>query len=282
MGWTKPTQSPFRLLPWIAAKDLTWLMAKLALNGYSMYYERYGSGQPVLFIPGALGSGRTDFEHQLTWFGQTYEVIAPDPRGYGQSRPPERDYPLGFYERDAEDMLALMTALGHEKFIIFGWSDGANIAMLMAAHAPDRIQKLVVWGGNSFLSAQEVAAFQAMRSLSSWSQREVATMRQIYGDSLDALWERYVVGLEELYATGGELYRSQLNRIQCPALVLHGGKDPLVPAFHPRIICEGVQGAELYVFAEGKHRIHARYEAEFNQLTLAFLAKHPVESSNLL
>ena len=43
-------------------------------------------------------------------------------------------------------------------------------------------------------------------------------MRQTYGDSLDALWERYVVGLEELYAAGGDLYRFQLSRVECPTL----------------------------------------------------------------
>jgi valacyclovir hydrolase len=248
-------------------------MAKLALKGFSMYYERYGSGQPIVFIPGALGSGKTDFEHQLAWFSRNYEVIAPDPRGYGASRPPERDYPLGFYQRDAEDMLALMTALGHDEFTVFGWSDGANIGALMAAQSPERIRKLVVWGGNSYLSAEEISAFQAVRSISSWSQRDADAMRQIYGDSLDALWERYVVGLEELYAAGGELYRSQLNRIQCATLVLHGEKDPLVPSFHPRIICEGVRGSLLHVFPEGKHKIHAKYAVEFNQLTSAFLTK---------
>ncbi len=107
-------------------------MPKLAVNGFSMYYETFGSGQPIVFIPGALGTGRTDFEHQLPWFSQTFQVIAPDPRGYGESRPPERDYPLNFYQRDAEDMLALMTALGHQDFAVFGWSDGANIGVLMA------------------------------------------------------------------------------------------------------------------------------------------------------
>jgi len=77
-----------------------------------------GSGAPVLFIPGALGTGASDFEHQLSWFSQTHQVIAPDPRGYGESRPPERDYPINFYQRDAEDMLALMTALGHDTFSV--------------------------------------------------------------------------------------------------------------------------------------------------------------------
>lgn len=253
-------------------------MPKLAVNGFSMYYEAYGSGPPIVFIPGALGTGRTDFEHQLPWFSQTYQVTAPDPRGYGESRPPDRDYPRHFYQRDAEDVLALMTALGHREFAVLGWSDGANTGTLMAVNAPDRIRRLVVWGGNSYLSAEEIAAFQAMRSISSWSQREADAMRQIYGDSLDVLWERYVAGLEELYAAGGDIYRSQLGEVRCPTLVLHGEKDPLVPSFHPRIIRQGIRGSLLHVFPEGKHRIHAKYAAEFNQVTAAFLVRNFEES----
>jgi valacyclovir hydrolase len=246
-------------------------MPTLLVNGVSLYYESLGSGSPILFLPGALGTGASDFEHQLPFFSENYHVIAPDPRGYGQSRPPQRDYPLDFYQRDAEDMLALMSALGEPAFHVFGWSDGANIATLMAIHAPERVCKLVVWGGNSFLSAEEVAAFEAMRSLSSWSPREVAALRQVYGDSLEALWESYVDGLGRLYAAGGDIYRSELARVQCPTFVLHGGLDPLVPSFHPRVISEGIPNARLHVFPEGKHRIHARYAPDFNQLTAAFL-----------
>jgi valacyclovir hydrolase len=80
------------------------------------------------------------------------------------------------------------------------------------------------------------------------------------------------VGLEGIYEAGGDIYRHELGRIQCPTFVLHGEKDPLVPWFHPRTICEGIRGASLHVFPEGKHRIHAKYAAEFNQLTSAFLA----------
>ena len=246
-------------------------MPRLALPDFSIYYESYGSGLPIVFIPGALGTGRTDFEQQIPWFSQTHQVIALDPRGYGESRPPERDYPLDFYQRDAADVLALMTVLGHHEFTVFGWSDGANIGTIMAATSPQRVQRLVVWGGNSYLSAEEIAAFQAMRSISSWSPREADAMRQTYGTSLDALWERYVVGLENLYAAGGDLYRIQLSQVECPTLILHGEKDPLVPSFHPRIIADGIRGSSLQVFPEGRHKIHAKYAAEFNQRTSAFL-----------
>lgn len=247
-------------------------MSKCEVNGFSMIYETSGLGRPILFIPGALGSGKIDFKDQLPWFGKTFTVIAPDPRGYGESRPPERDYPLDFYQRDAEDMLALMTALGHDKFSIAGWSDGANIGVLIAAKCPERVQRLVIWGGNSHLTAEEVIAFQAMRPISSWSLRAANAMRQIYGASLDALWDRYVAGLEELYSAGGEIYRSQLDRVKCPTLILHGEKDSLVPSFHPRTIHRGIQGSMLHVFPGGKHNIHATYAEEFNRRTSSFLA----------
>src|ERR1700721_3512439 len=110
-------------------------MPKLVVNGFSMYYEAHGSGEPIVFLPGALGTAKTDFEHQLPWFSQAYQVIAPDPRGYGDSRPPERDYPLTFYQRDAEDVLALMTALGPQEFSFSGGGDGANSPPLRPPHS---------------------------------------------------------------------------------------------------------------------------------------------------
>jgi valacyclovir hydrolase len=211
---------------------------------------------------------------QLSWFSQNYQVIAPDPRGYGQSRPPERTFPPDFYQRDAKDMVALMDALGHERFGVLGWSDGANSASIMAIRHPERVSKLVVWGGNSFLSVEELLAFQAMRSLSTWSPRAIAPLQAIYGEQLQELWGRYVTGLEGIHATGGDLYRSELQKVICPTLVLHGALDPLVPAMHSDIIHSAIAGSEFYSFPEGKHNIHKRYAEEFNHVVHSFLQRN--------
>ena len=40
---------------------------------------------------------------------EKYTLVTLDPRGYGKSRPPERDFPLDFYRRDAEDAAGLMS-----------------------------------------------------------------------------------------------------------------------------------------------------------------------------
>jgi valacyclovir hydrolase len=246
-------------------------MPKLQLDDFVVHFESVGEGAPLLLLPGALGTGTADFSDQISWFSQYFHVIAPDFRGYGQSRPPLRDYSVNFYQRDAEDMADLMSVMGFERFSILGWSDGANSGTLLAVRYPERVKQLVVWGGNSFLNAEDVHIFQSMRSLSTWSARAIEPLRSIYGEELQSLWEKYVAGIETLYAAGGELYRSELQNIQCPTLVLHGDMDPIVPIMHAEMIHQGIAGSELYRFAEGKHNIHKRYAAEFNQIVLSFL-----------
>jgi len=237
-----------------------------------MHVERAGEGEPLLLIPGALGTGAGDFQHQIGWFAERgFEVIAPDPRGYGRSRPPERDFPLDFYDRDAADMFALMSALGHQQFSVMGWSDGANIAVLMAAKKPQTVTKLVVFGGQSFLTPEEIEAFKAIRKISDWSPRAAQAMRAIYGDDLGGLWDRYVDGQVALFQAGGNLYRDRLIEVRCPTFVLHGARDPLVPAFHAQAIHDGIAGSRLHIYPEGRHNIHVKYAGDFNPLVHSFL-----------
>ena len=247
-------------------------MPGIVLPDLAMHFEKAGQGQPLLLIPGALGTGAGDFSGQIDWFAEReFEVIAPDPRGYGKSRPPERDYPPDFYTRDAADMFALMSALGHERFSIIGWSDGGNVAVIMAAGQPERVAKLVVFGGQSYLTAGEISAFNNIRKISAWSPRAAEAMRDVYGDALEDLWERYVAGQEALFDAGGDLYRALLAKVECPTFVLHGARDPLTPGLHAEAIHRGIAGSRLHVFPEGKHNIHIRYADEFNRLVHAFL-----------
>ena len=128
-----------------------------------------------------------------------------------------------------------------------------------------------MFGGQSFLTAEEIAAFNAIRKISSWSPRAAEPMRALYGETLDALWDRYVDGQEALFRAGGNLYRERLPQVRCPTFVLHGARDPLVPPFHPEAIHHGIGGSRLHIFQEGKHNIHLKYAGEFNALTHDFL-----------
>lgn len=66
----------------------------------------------------ALGSVTEDFRHQLSALGEKYMFVGVDPRGYGKSRPPERDFPTNYFERDAHDVAKAMEELGYDKVVL--------------------------------------------------------------------------------------------------------------------------------------------------------------------
>ena len=60
----------------------------------------------------------------------------------------------------------LMAALNFESYAVLGWSDGANAAVHLAADvAPEKVQKLLIWGANGTLSAEDIEAFEATRDV---------------------------------------------------------------------------------------------------------------------
>lgn len=93
---------------------------KILVNNVDLHYEKVGNSSKVLFcLPGALGSTRTDFGPQLELLKERFTLVSFDPRGYGKSIPPKRDFPLDFYHRDAEDAAELMKQLGKITFTFF-------------------------------------------------------------------------------------------------------------------------------------------------------------------
>lgn len=242
------------------------------VRGVTLYYEDQGQGEPLLLIPGALGTGQSDFGPQLDALPhEGLRVIAPDARGYGKSRPPEREFPLDFYEQDARDCAALMDAIDCGSYAVGGWSDGAIIGLLLTLNRPQNVAKLIIWGGNAHLTAEDIEAYEKTRLLSSWSPRMVQAMEQIYGDQLQDLWSAWCDAMQAIYKAGGDICRQRLGEIRCPTFILHGGKDPLVPNFHADILHQGIPESQLHFFPDGKHNIHQAYAQEFNRMLVEFL-----------
>ncbi|XP_039984464.1 valacyclovir hydrolase isoform X2 [Xiphias gladius] len=247
------------------------------VNGVDLYYEQTGRGKhAVLLLPGALGSTRTDFGPQLKSLDkERFTVVGWDPRGYGQSRPPDRDFPSDFFERDAKDAVDLMKALGFGKFSLLGWSDGGITALIAAARNPDLINKMAVWGSNAFVSRQDLELYDAVRDVSKWSARMRQPMEEVYGAEVFAkTWEAWVDGITQFAKRPeGSICMELLPLITCPTLIIHGEKDPMVPSFHPQYLLKHIKGSGLHLMPEGKHNLHLRYADEFNRLVGDFLER---------
>src|SRR5438552_12346840 len=88
------------------------------IRGFKMYYETYGSGQPLLIIHGNGGS-INNFMYQIPYFSKNYKVIVADSRAQGKSV--DNSDTLS-YEMMTDDLNALLDALHIDSAYVIGWS----------------------------------------------------------------------------------------------------------------------------------------------------------------
>lgn len=107
-----------------------------------------GSGPPVLLLHGHPRTHAT-WHKVAPLLARGHAVVCPDLRGYGgSSKPPTTDDHAPYAKRAmAGDCLALMRALGHERFAVVGHDRGAYVAFRLAMDHPEAVSQLVVLDG---------------------------------------------------------------------------------------------------------------------------------------
>jgi pimeloyl-ACP methyl ester carboxylesterase len=96
-----------------------------------------GDGPPLLLVHGWPETWYA-WRHVMPALARDFEVIAVDQRGIGLSDKPEGGYDTG---SQARDLIALMDALGHERFAVVGHDTGFTISYALAADHPERVER---------------------------------------------------------------------------------------------------------------------------------------------
>jgi len=105
---------------------------QLSLDGFDMYYETLGEGEPLLLVHGWSGN-TTYFGPLLEPLAQRYHLIIPDLRGHGRSTNPGGTFTMG---QAAEDLFALLNHLGVDRTRAIGASAGGIILLHMSTGQP--------------------------------------------------------------------------------------------------------------------------------------------------
>jgi haloacetate dehalogenase len=117
--------------------------------GEAVLRVRHGGSGPAILL--LHGHPRT----HATWYrvapllAETYTVVCPDLRGYGESTKPPTTADHEPYSKRAmaRDCARLMTELGHERFTVVGHDRGTYVAMRLALDNSERVERLVVLDG---------------------------------------------------------------------------------------------------------------------------------------
>ena len=262
-----------RLLP-VAAQEATpasdplaeWTAGQTAtINGAALYYEVHGpaDAQPVLLLHGDFANAEFWANLAPVLVAAGYRVVLMDNRAHGRSA--WGDKPIT-YEQMAADTLGLLDYLGIAKTDVVGWSGGAIIALDLAIHHPERLDRVVAYGANftpegaQFVPSDENTPFE----------RHIADYRRLSPEPWR--FEELTEVLFALYEVAPNYSEAELQSISVPVLILDGVEEELVKPEHTRRLAALIPGATLVLIPGTGHFAPFAKPQAFNQIVLDYLA----------
>ena len=246
-------------------------MPTVQTGAVELYYERAGSGSPLLFISGTGSDLRNKpnvFDGPLV---KAFDVIGYDQRGLGRSSKPDVNYSMADY---ADDAAALLDEIGLPSAKVVGVSFGGMVAQELAIRHPGKVERLVLActspggaGGASYpfhdiqhLEGEARAKFlipiSDTRRDAAWVAANPDTYAQLVAlgssDPFAGEPNREMGARRQLEARAGHDTWDRLGRIACPTLIAAGRFDGVaLPATQDRMAGR-IPGARLRFF-EGGH-----------------------------
>lgn len=197
-----------------------------------IHYEQEGQGEPLLFLPGWAGS-IDEFGSIRTSLSQHFSVTAADLPGSGWSGPQPRSYTPSYYHDDANTFLEMLDEVVGVPAHVIGFSDGGEVALLMAEKRPEAVRSVVTWGAAGKVEAPPgmLDAFYHLVDEPIPPLKDFAAyLKEMYGeDNARAMTRSASQALREIIEAGGDIARSQAHRIGCPTLLMTGDNDRLCP-----------------------------------------------------
>jgi pimeloyl-ACP methyl ester carboxylesterase len=239
-------------------------MATFTVGDNELYYERSGSGEPLLLIMGMSGTHLSWGEPFLEALRRDFEVVIYDHRGMGRSGRTEPPFTIADLADDAD---ALLDELGWESAHVVGISMGGMVGQELALRHPERVRTLTLGctyagGAGATLTSPEVGMklFESMQS----------------GDRERALRVGWEVNVSERFAADEDQYAefrrralevpanlptimaqmqaiqphdtsARLGEISAPTLVVHGTEDQMLSYRNGEAIARAIPGARLEI-----------------------------------
>lgn len=250
-------------------------------NGLDIYYEEYGSGEPLLLIHGGTFTSQM-WQRHIPAFAQHFRVVAPDSRGHGRTRNPTGEFS---YRLLADDMAAFAKALELNQPLVCGYSDGGQVALEIGMGYPHLARALVI--GAAWYKLSEVYR-SFLRELGvegpgivnlEQTQRQwpdLVERWQGFHASLGGpdYWQKLLRQISTMWWTPLDYTVEDFQKIIAPTLILMGDRDGTIPVEEAVEMYRLIPKAELAIFPNATHFTTLRNAELFQKIVLDFLMRH--------
>jgi non-heme chloroperoxidase len=269
-------------------------------DGAEIFYKDWGAGRPVLLSHGWPLTSDSWEAQMLFLAANGFRVLAHDRRGHGRSTQTWSGNEMDTY---ADDLATLIEALDLRDLTLVGFSTGGGeVARYVGRHGTGRVRRLVLVSAvPPFMLRTDdnpdgvpIEVFDEIRRacLADRSQtyRDLADGPFFGGNRpglnpsqgmRDAFWRQGMQSghrnaLECIAAFSATDFRSDLDAVDVPTLVIHGDDDQVVPfEIGGRKSAERIKGAELKVYPGAPHGLTDTHKQQLSADLLAFLKESP-------
>jgi pimeloyl-ACP methyl ester carboxylesterase len=279
-----------RLTPFRERLAQEGALRDVVVDGRRLCAAQLGAGPPLLLLHG-LGGSIFEWRHLLRPLAERRRVLAVDMLGAGESDKPARaDYSLGAQSRRIERVL---DAFEVERTDVLACSYGGGVALRLAQDRPGRIGRMTLiaplcyadrlpWyvtpcrfpgveTAAELLSLGWAAARLARRASPVAAGLADGELESVFAELNSpggrASLIRWVKGA---LATDAEEFAEGLRRVEHPALLLWGRKDPTIPVEHGRRLA-GVLRRAWLVEMDAGHVPHLERPSDVRALVEGFL-----------
>ena len=240
------------------------------------------SSTPLVLIHGFMG-GSLQWQSQRRAWGDAREIITPDLPGFGANNAAVAPNTINGF---AEYVLAELDSQGVKQFDLLGHSMGGMIAQEMVALAPQRVQRLVLYG--TAAAGDLPGRFE---SFATSRQRALEEGVDAFADRVSATWfldYQQAPGYPECAALARRLSaqalqaaltaletwsrRDNLEKISCPTLILWGEHDRTYRWSQIHELWSQIPDSHLAALPNCAHAVHLEKELIFNALVADFLS----------
>jgi len=245
-------------------------VSTINIAGTDLYYERRGSGEPLLLIQGLGGNSLHWGDDFLDGLGDGFELILFDHRGAGRSGPLDGEHTIADLANDA---IGLLDALELQSAHIVGISMGGMVAQELTLRAPERVRSLTLGctfpgGPEATMTDMSVVGMLAEAVLSGDQERTMRVGYEVmiaaeYGER-EGAYELYTevanqypapipVLMAQLSAIMGHDTSERLGEIDAPTLIVHGTEDRLMDVSNGKLLAKLIPGAQLELLQGSGH-----------------------------
>lgn len=222
----------------------------------------------VVLVHGFLVSGRY-MVPLMRELGREFDVWAPDLPGFGRSRRVRRTRSP---ENLADELAAWMEAAGLERAHLFGNSYGCNVVVCFALRHPERAGRLVLQGPTADAAARSF--WRQFWRIARDVPRERPSIVPVVGwDWLKTLDPRLWLIRDTLRHAIHDPIEAKLPRVEAPALVVRGGRDPLAPQEWAEQVAGLLPRGRLHVIEGAPHGANYSNPAELASVVKDFLCE---------